>query len=233
MDDDQVMRDQYPDGAGLPLPGGAEFPPLRGAHGGVMPGGIAAQVPLGPGFMEAWEAHNVASMVPSFSGDPKKFRTWERSIDKAATLLNATNDRKIMFAFQRAEGVVSDFIQRFLDAEPLGSRHRTWETLKGQLATRFAEVTDPQYALTLLRRVKQERNESVPVYGERMLALAQDAFTANDLAQLAIQRQLIALFVDGLLYDNLKLKMIREDPNTFEDALLAATREQSGRCRGW
>ena len=74
-----------------------------------------APLPLGArGFMEAWETQNVASVVPTFGMNAKKFRTWEKAIEKAATLLNEDDDRKILFAFQRAEGVVSDFIQQFL-----------------------------------------------------------------------------------------------------------------------
>ena len=88
------------------------------------------------------ETQTVATMVPTFSGNPKQFRAWEKSIEKAGTLLKASEEKKMFFAYQRAEGVVSDFIQRFLDNA--AAAEKTWEVLKAQLATRFAEVADPQ-----------------------------------------------------------------------------------------
>ena len=175
------------------------------------------------------ETQTVATIVPQFSGNPKKFREWEKSIEKAGTLLKVDEEKRMYYAFQRSEGVVSDFIQRFLDTAVPAEKN--WTNLKVQLATRFAEVADPQYALALLRRLRQERGESVPVYGERMLALAQEAFSGPDLRQAAIQRQLVATFIDGLHNDSLKMKLLREDPASFEGALLIAAQEQNLRAK--
>ena len=171
------------------------------------------------------ETQTVASIVPNFSGDPTKYREWEKALDKAQTLLNAAPDKKMYYAFQRSSSVVSDFIQRFLDsADP---RERTWTELRNQLTTRFAEVVDPQYALALLWRTRQGKQESVPVYGERLFAIAQDAYTAQDMTNPAIERQLVATFIDGLNNEQMKFKLTRENPPTFEQALIMAANEQN------
>ena len=69
--------------------------------------------------------------------------------------------------------------------------------LKKELTSRFAEVTDHQYALFLLRKVKQRPGEIIQVYAERLMALSDDAF--DDAA--AANEQLIIFFVDGLLHE--------------------------------
>ena len=63
------------------------------------------------------------------------------------------------------------------------------------------------------------------VYAERLLTLVEDAFVGQQGAP--IQRQLIDIFVDGLAEDQLKLKVLRENPATLEAAVTCATNEQN------
>ena len=48
--------------------------------------------------------------------------------------------------------------------------------LKTELQTRFAEVIDKSFAFSLLRQVKQKRHESIQIYAERIISLAEDAY---------------------------------------------------------
>ena len=81
----------------------------------------------------------------------------------------------------------------------------------------------------LLTKVHQKSGETVQVYDERLFALSEDAFDNHQGP--AVQRQLIDIFVDGLLEEQLKLKVLRENPNTLEAAITAATNEQNLRKR--
>ena len=49
-----------------------------------------------------------------------------------------------LVAFQASKGAVSGYIQRYMDAFP----QNTWNDLRGELAKRFSDVTDSQYALS-------------------------------------------------------------------------------------
>ena len=120
-------------------------------------------------------------------------------------------------AYQASRGPVSDFIKRYLELNP----NATWINMKAELVTKFSEITDAQHAFMLLRKVHQKSGETVQVYAERLLALSEDAF--DNQQGPAVQRQLIDIFVDGLLEDQLKLKVFRENPNTLEAAVTAAT----------
>ena len=173
----------------------------------------------------ALTTQGIAANIPKFDGNPKFFRDWVKAIDKYAVLLNAPDDRKQLMAFQSATGAVSGFIERYMNAHP----HNTWDQLKRQLSTRFSDVTDPQFALSLLRKLKQKPGENIQVFAERILSLAEEAFVGQGGDM--VERQLIETFVDGLSNDQLKLKILRDSPDTLQGAISIATNEQNLRAR--
>ena len=171
-------------------------------------------------------AQGVAKIVKPFDGsNPKEFKEWVKSIEKFATLTRVAPDRIKLIAYQASKGPVSDFIKRHLEQHA----DHTWAQVKAELKSSFGEVVDAQHALLLLRKVKQKVGETVQVYAERLLNLGEDAFEGQDVN--AVQRQLVGYFIDGLREDNLKLKIMRENPDTFQAALATATREQNLRRR--
>ena len=102
-----------------------------------------------------------------------------------------------------------------------------WEDLKRELAARFGDIVDPQYALARLQKEKQRKDESVQFFAERLMTLAEDAFPDTDVRNdAAIERQLIQVFVDGLCLDTIKVKLLRENPERVQRAVEIATKEQ-------
>ncbi|KAH3832998.1 hypothetical protein DPMN_106299 [Dreissena polymorpha] len=61
---------------------------------------------------------------------------------------------------------------------------------------RYGDITDPQYALKLLRNVKQRAGENVANYGERLLMLARDACDGELDERDPMQRILVGQFTD-------------------------------------
>ena len=120
----------------------------------------------------ALTTQGIAANIPKFDGNPKFYRDWVKAIDKYAILLHFQDDRKKLMAFQSSSGAVSGFIERYMTANP----QNTWEQLKRQLSVRFSEVTDPQHALSLLRKIRQKPGENIQVFAERILVLAEEAF---------------------------------------------------------
>ena len=174
---------------------------------------------------QALTAQGISSTVLKFDGNPKNFREWVKSIEKYATLVNIPDDRKKLIAYQSSTGAVSGFIHRYMQA----NQHQPWAHLKQQLAVRFSDVMDAQMALSLLRNCKQKPGESIHVFAERLLSLAEEAY--NNQGGEAIERQLIDIFVDGLTNDQLKLKILRDHPDTLQAAIGVATNEQNLRAR--
>ena len=101
----------------------------------------------------------------------------------------------------------------------------TWTQLQQQFAVRFSDVTDPQMALSMLRKVKQKQGETIHNYSDRILTLAEDAY--GNQGGNAAERNLIDIFVDGLLNDHLKMKILRDQPITLQAAIAVAVNEQN------
>ena len=128
-----------------------------------------------------------------------------------------------MVAYQFSLGAVSDFIKRYLH-DNVGNN---WGQFKTELTLRFAEISDPQHAFVLLRKIKLKPEENDQLYARRLLSLAEEAFTGQNAGVAAIERQLVGFFVDGLVHDYLKMRVMRENPATLQAAVGYAMTEQN------
>jgi len=63
------------------------------------------------------------------------------------------------------------------------------------------------------------------------LALAEESFSNQPVGFQAVQRQIIGYFTDGLCYDYLQVKIMRENPTTLQAAITLAVTEQNVRKR--
>lgn len=172
-------------------------------------------------------AQGIAQVIIPFEGDNKQFKSWMKSIEKYAYLTGLGPDKIKMVAYQSSRGAVSDFIHRYLNDYP----NNSWDQLKRELTSRFAEITDPQHAFMLLRGVKQSPDENVQLFAERLLALAEESFIDQQGGLQAVETQLIGFFIDGLAHNYLKMKVMRDNPNTLGAAVASAMGEQNLRKR--
>lgn len=159
-----------------------------------------------------------AQLIKPYEGDPKQCKDWVKSIEKCA----CPADRVGLLAFKTSRGAVSDFIQRFFTNAPGGQQQ--WDALKKELSARFAEMTDSQHAFMLLLKCRQNKDENVQVYAERLLNLAEEAFPEGGPS---VQRQLVGAFADGLASDRLRLKVVRDNPATVQEVINTARGEQN------
>lgn len=82
-----------------------------------------------------------------------------------------------------------------------------------------------------MRRTRQNSNESVQLFAERLLQIAEDAYSKDRLKDPLVQQQLVDIFCDGLTFDYLRMKILRENPKDLESAIQIAMREQNLRQR--
>lgn len=172
-------------------------------------------------------SQGIAQMITPYDGTPSKFKEWIKDVEKHSVLINIPSGRIKFIAFQTSTGCVSSFLQRYLDSH----ENATWPDVKAELAARFAEVTDSQHAFLLLRKVKQNKGESVPMYAERLLQLAEEAYLNQSGGVQAIERQLVGFFIDGLLHNYLKLAVMRQNPDNLSTAVDIASTEYNLRQR--
>lgn len=172
-------------------------------------------------------SQSAVHLINPFDGDPKKFKTWIKEVEKFCLLGGCDDDRRKRVAFQTCKGTVSDFVQRYL----ISNAGSTFDQLKHELRLRFGDVIDPQHALRLLREIKQRPTENVVSFAERLLSLAHEATDGVPGGTTTIERVMIGQFVDGLAFDHLKLKVMRTNPASFQDAVKVALSEQNLRKR--
>ncbi|ESO91883.1 hypothetical protein LOTGIDRAFT_163245 [Lottia gigantea] len=179
------------------------------------------------GLSTTLKHHGVSSLVERFSGDPKNYSDWMKSIEKYALLADIPDAKIKYIAYQSSSGTVSDFLARFLPENPYSS----WTEVKRELATRFDTITDAQHALVVLQTARQKSEENVQIFAERLLTLATKAYSSTEIDLVPVQRQPITVFLNGLTKDYLKLKLMRENPATLQGAVVSAMGEQNIRSR--
>ena len=164
-----------------------------------------------------------AKGLPVFSGNPKDFSKWVKEVEKYSYIVRADDQRIKLIVYSASAGPASDFIERYLNANP----NATWQDLKAELRARFGEVIDQAQAVRLLRKVTQKNSETIQSFYERILELARDTFVNADLNQPAYAIQLIDIFTDGLRDNDIARHVIRQQPATLPNALTAAMNEQA------
>ena len=144
-------------------------------------------------------------VVRSFEGDPSQFKDWVKEIEKYAHMARLDNSDIPRIVLMTCMGTVGDFVKRYLEEIESKGKLPDWSDLKRLMHKRYAEITDNQRAMTELRKIKQAPEESVQFYSERLLRLAEDAYTApfDEKEYAFIQKQFVDIFCDGLIYDYL------------------------------
>jgi hypothetical protein len=173
-------------------------------------------------------------VVHKFDGDPRNFRTWIRELERYSQIAKLSESELSKIAHLTCSGPVADFIKRYFEENNAKKQVTSWTTLKALLDKRFGDITDAHQALAQLRQIRQGSDEPVQLYGEKFLKVAElaypDAHMQKETKEF-IQRQLVDVFCDGLYFDYLRMKVLREQPRTFDAALALAMREQTLRRR--
>ena len=71
-------------------------------------------------------AQGVNQIVHTFTGDPTKFRSWIKQIEKYVLLTSLQKVDAKMIAYQAGDALVSDFIHRWIEQNDRGG----WDELK-------------------------------------------------------------------------------------------------------
>ena len=170
--------------------------------------------------------NSLALHITSYDGtDPSLCRHWIDEIEKWAYNSQAVDEDKKNALFITAKKTVSDFIQRYIDENP----DCTWLDLRKEVLSNFANISDAAHALDELHNVKQEKDESLSVFLERLRTLSLDAFQEINLeeegANKLSQRQLVNVFIDGLQSDRIKRKILACECQDLNTAARIAKKE--------
>ena len=168
-------------------------------------------------------AQGVLKQIREFDGEgSRKFKEWSREVERAGSVISASDERLKTIALQTLKGSAADFCARIMRLQP----HISWVELKRVLFTQYSDTGDSHIAKTKLRNLKQRKGESIQNFVERIFSLGDEAFAGEDLNNPLIQSTLIDTLVEGVINDSVSRKIIREKPETLDRALSLALREQ-------
>ena len=159
----------------------------------------------------------------SFDGNSSEYKRWIKTVEKKAILGDVSDKQKKFLAFKASTGNVSDFIHRYIENYP----EVTWAEFKNALFHNFGEVSDQYFKFKQLRTIKQNEQENVQVYAQRLSFSAEEAFENFDINDHIIQFLMVGIYADGLKDKAIKNKIIRQNPKLFLQAVNLAVTEQN------
>ena len=86
-------------------------------------------------------------------------------------------------------------------------------------------MNDWHYAFTMLHKARKDKNKMVQNFAERLYALQHDIFAQVD--ESLVESQLVGFFIDGFHNDFSCMKVMRENPKTFQASVQSALAEQN------
>ena len=174
-------------------------------------------------------------VVKPFNGVSSEFKQFVKDIEKYAQLAKLGDADIPSIVHISCTGSVADFVQRFMDEYQTAGVPPSWKDLKKLMTKRFCEITDESEAMVVLRRIRQGPSESVQMYSERLLRVAEDAYPqscqVDKYSCELVQKQLLDIFCDGLFHDYLRMKVMRANSKTFAEGIEVAIQEQNLRKR--
>ena len=173
-------------------------------------------------------AQGVSKQIRDYDGQGgRKFREWLRDIERAAAVVEADDARYRAFCLMTLRGPASDFLGRTLRQRP----DVPWVALRNMLREQFSDTGDSLIAKQKLLRLRQNKEETIQNFAERLFSLAEEAYSAVDLPTNIVQRQLVEILTAGLKDDHIARKLLREQPADLTQAVrLAATEYQTAKC---
>ena len=164
---------------------------------------------------------------PLCSKDENKFEVWIQSIEKYFTLIDAKEIDKCKVAIITTGGELGNFVYKIIE----GNKDITWLGLK-QVIREYIGITHyAHYYLRQLVNIKQDRQENVHDYIQKIMHLANNAYSQIDRNVSIVQQQIKCCFIEGLADPEVKLFVLRNDPPTVESAYQLARSEDKLRAR--
>jgi hypothetical protein len=163
---------------------------------------------------------HIMDRIEMYKGDPNTFRSWLRNIENQAAAANIGDAEKKRVVLGRCEDPIATSIRIRVESHPTES----WVDFKTELTRRYGGGIEPQY---LLKDLKQNKNQSVQVFGDAVRVIAMEAYSPLEIDSHLVQKQLVDKYINGLLEGNLKRKLARKQPTSLQQAISWAVEEDS------
>ena len=175
------------------------------------------------GLTHELNQQNMIGCIRKYRGSQEEFKNWMEEIEKYSYLNSGPGHNRKAIALQTSEGDVARYLMRRLQELP----QEDWIEIKRELAHRFADITDEKYARSMLKRVKQKEGETVQRLSDRILSIASEAYRGHDMGSSVIDEYILDVFIEAVQSDALRLKLMRDAPKSFQEAVRRELNEEN------
>ena len=130
---------------------------------------------------------------------------------------------KCRAALLTTRGTVGQYIHRSMSNKP----HLTWDELKILLGEYYGVVNNPNAWLVELAKMRQGGTEGIL----RVVRLAESAYVGVDWRNEVLSKQVLGFFIEGLRERDIKMAVMKDEPQTLEAAYQKALAEWKWKIR--
>ena len=176
------------------------------------------------GLARQLDTNDIVSTIHTFSGNSaRSFRDWMRGLDRI--YVDHEGDHAFMrrLVTRTVQDLAADF---YADLKQDAEAPLTWAQTREAFYERFSDYVDAQIAQQKLKKIKQERKQGLHSFAQKVLELAREAYTPDELNNPIVVRELKNIFIDGLRDHRTAQHLIKNDVADLQAALQLAVRDE-------
>ena len=167
-------------------------------------------------------AQSMIKRIRHFSGEGSHcFHDWIRDVEIAGIVLQADDERYKTLVLQTLKGPAADFVAFLIKLD----QTIKWPEIRQALFEQYTGINNAELATKKLHHLRQNDGESVQNFAMRIMMLAEDTYTGQDLNNPLIQAALIETLANGVQDNGVATTLIRENPIKFERAVAIAKQQ--------
>jgi len=155
------------------------------------------------------------------------YRTWLEDMEIYFQVVRVAEEDKCQAALLTTGGAVSQYIYRLINT----NSQLRWNELKHSLGEYYGVVSDPTARLVELANIKQGIAEGIHEYMQRVLRLAGSAYEGVDGRNEVAVKQVLGFFIEGIRDREIKLAVLKDEPQNLEAAYQKALSELKWKIR--
>ena len=142
------------------------------------------------------------------------YKAWLEEMQKYFHVARVAEEDKYQAALLTTSGTVGQYIHRLLTNNPC----LTWDDLKVSLGEYYRAVPNPNAWLAELAKIRQGGTEGIQKYMQRVMRLAESAYAGVDGRNEVVSKQVLGFFIKGLREREIKMAVMKDEPQTLEAA---------------
>ena len=173
------------------------------------------------------DAKNYISNITKFAGQDKpgkteKFDDWVRQVERVKALKNLDDAAMRDICASTLTHAAADYCSRVIAEK----KDITWVQLRSLLKERYASVATEFTARYALRQIKQKPDESVQGLSERIMKIAEAAYSPEQRNSPLFKSEIIDILIGAVHDHGAMKKMINTRPTSFDKGVELALSAQ-------